>query len=122
MFERLAQVREVRRPTNEWRGRTRMARGGLAGVAGVALALIGSVGFNLGSNYIVDAFLVVVVGGFGKLRGAAMAALAIGIVNSYVEYSTSATIGKALVFVLVIGFLQVRPNGIVSLRSRGLTS
>jgi len=95
---------------------------GLAGVAGVAVALVGSVGFNIGANYIVDAFLVVIVGGFGKLRGAVIAALALGVVDSYVEYQTSATMGKAIVFALVIGFLQLRPNGIVSVRSRGLTS
>jgi urea transport system permease protein len=95
---------------------------GLAGVAGVAVALIGSIGFNIGTNYIVDAFLVVIVGGFGKLRGAVIAALGIGVVNSYVEYSTSATMGKAIVFALVIMFLQFRPNGIVSVRSRGLAS
>ncbi len=95
---------------------------GLAGVAGVAISLVGSVGFNIGASYIVDAFLVVIVGGLGKLRGAIIAALAIGVVNSYVEYETSATLGKALVFALVIVFLQVRPNGIVSLRTRGLTS
>ncbi len=95
---------------------------GLAGIAGVAVALIGSVGFTIGGNYIVDAFLVVIVGGLGKLRGAIIAALALGIFNSYVEYQTSATMGKALTFVLVIAFLQFKPNGIVSFRTRGLTS
>ena len=95
---------------------------GLAGIAGVAIALVGSVGFNIGASYIVDAFLVVIVGGLGKLRGAVMAAVAIGILNSYIEYETSATMGKALVFALVIVFLQFRPNGIVSFRTRGLTS
>lgn len=95
---------------------------GLAGVAGVAIGLVGSVGFTIGSNYIVDSFLVVIVGGLGKLRGALAAAFAIGLANSYLEYGTSATMGKALVFALVIVFLQVRPNGLVTLRTRGLTS
>jgi urea transport system permease protein len=95
---------------------------GLAGIAGVAVALVGSVGFNIGASYIVDAFLVVIVGGLGKLRGAVVAALAIGLFDSYIEYETSATLGKALVFALVIAFLQFRPNGIVSFRSRGLTA
>ncbi|MCU1343959.1 MAG: urea transporter, permease protein UrtB, partial [Acidimicrobiia bacterium] len=95
---------------------------GLAGIAGVAIALVGSVGFNIGASYIVDAFLVVIVGGLGKLRGAVVAALAIGIFNSYIEYETSATMGKALVFAMVIVFLQFRPNGLVSFRTRGLTS
>jgi len=94
----------------------------VAGVAGVAVSLIGSVGFQIGLTYIVDAFLVVIVGGLGKLRGAVIAAVAIGILNSYVEYETSATVGKALVFAAVVVFLQVRPNGIVSFRTRGLTA
>jgi len=95
---------------------------GLAGVAGVAISLIGSVGFSIGANYIVDSFLVVIVGGLGKLRGALVAAFAIGLANSYLEYATSATLGKALVFALVIVFLQFRPNGLVSLRTRGITA
>ena len=101
--------------------RTFFIGSGLAGVAGVAVALVGAVGFDIGSRYLVDSFLVVIVGGLGKLRGAVIAAFAIGIVNSYLEYATSATMGKALVFVLVIAFLQVRPNGLVSQRTRGLT-
>ncbi len=95
---------------------------GLAGVAGVAVSLIGSVGFGIGTGYIIDAFLVVVVGGLGKLRGAVIAAVALGIVGSYGEYATSASIGKAIVFVSVIAFLQFRPNGIVTFRTRGLTA
>ncbi|MGE0879858.1 MAG: urea ABC transporter permease subunit UrtB [Acidimicrobiia bacterium] len=103
-------------------GATFFLGSGLAGIAGVAIALIGSVGFNIGTSYIVDAFLVVIVGGLGKLRGAVIAAVALGVVNSYIEYETSATMGKALVFVLVILFLQFRPNGIVSFRTRGVAA
>jgi urea transport system permease protein len=93
---------------------------GLAGIAGVAIALIGAVGFQIGLTYIIDAFLVVIVGGVGKLRGAVMAAFALGLVNAFTEYWTSASIGKAILFGLVILFLQFRPNGLVSFRSRGL--
>ncbi len=93
----------------------------LAGVAGVAIALVGSIGFQIGLNYIIDAFLVVIVGGLGKLRGAVIAALLLGVLNSYTEYATSATMGKALVFLAVVVFLQFRPTGIVSFRTRGLT-
>ena len=71
---------------------------GLAGLAGVAVALIGAIGFQIGINYIIDAFLVVIVGGLGKLRGAVIAALALGLLNSFTEYWTSASIGKAIVF------------------------
>ena len=63
-----------------------------------------------------------IVGGLGSLRGAVIAALVLGILNSYVEYWTSSTLGKAAVFAFVILFLQWRPNGIVSFRTRGLTA
>ena len=80
------------------------------------------IGFQIGHHYIIDAFLVVIVGGLGKLRGAVIAAVALGLLNSFTEYWTSASIGKAIVFVAVIVFLQFRPNGIVSFRTRGLTT
>lgn len=95
---------------------------GLAGIAGVAITLIGAIGSQVGTNYVIDAFLVVIVGGLGKLRGAAVAAFALGIVNSFAEYNTSASIGKAILFVCVIAFLQFRPNGLVTFRTRGLTA
>jgi len=95
---------------------------GLAGIAGVAIALIGAIGFQIGLSYIIDAFLVVIVGGLGKLRGAVIAGFALGLVNAFTEYWTNASIGKAILFGLVIAFLQFRPNGIVSLRQRGLTA
>jgi urea transport system permease protein len=95
---------------------------GLAGIAGVAVALIGSIGSQVGTVYIIQAFLVVIVGGLGKLYGAVIAALALGLLSSYSEYLTSASIGKAIVFVAVIVFLQFRPNGLVTFRTRGLTA
>ena len=95
---------------------------GLAGIAGVAVALIGPIGTGTGTAYVLSAFLVVIVGGLGKLRGAIAAALILGVLNSYVEHYTSSTIGKAAVFAFVILFLQVRPNGIVTFRTRGLTA
>ncbi|MFC0039092.1 urea ABC transporter permease subunit UrtB [Actinomadura rayongensis] len=94
---------------------------GLAGVAGVALTLIGPVGPSLGTYYIVDAFLVVVAGGLGQLRGAVIAALALGMLNSYGEFWTDASLAKVIVFVVIVGFLQVRPQGLFVLRSRALT-
>ncbi|MEV1293567.1 urea ABC transporter permease subunit UrtB [Pseudonocardia sp. NPDC049635] len=93
---------------------------GLAGVAGVALTLMGSISPNLGTSYVVDAFLVVIVGGLGQLRGAIIAAFALGVAQSWIEYSTSASIAKVLVLVLVVAFLQFRPQGIFSLRTRSL--
>ncbi|RAY12067.1 urea ABC transporter permease subunit UrtB [Actinomadura craniellae] len=94
---------------------------GLAGVAGVALTLIGPVGPNLGTYYIVDAFLVVVAGGLGQLRGAVIAAVALGLLNSYAEFWTDASLAKVIVFAAIIAFLQFRPQGLFVLRSRALT-
>jgi urea transport system permease protein len=93
---------------------------GLAGVAGVALTLLGSVGPTLGTSYIVDAFLVVVVGGIGQIRGAVIAAFTLGLLGSFFQYTTTASMAKVLVFVAIVIFLQMRPQGIVSVRTRGL--
>jgi urea transport system permease protein len=100
--------------------RTFFIGSGLAGVAGVALTLIGPIGPALGTYYIVDAFLVVVVGGLGQLRGAVLAALALGVLNSFVEFWTDASLAKVVVFVAIVGFLQIRPQGMFVLRSRAL--
>jgi urea transport system permease protein len=96
---------------------------GLAGVAGVALTLIGPIGPALGTAYIVDAFLVVVAGGLGQLRGAVIAAFALGVLNSFVEFWTAngASFAKVVVFAVIIAFLQFRPQGMFVLRSRALT-
>jgi urea transport system permease protein len=101
--------------------RTFFIGSGLAGIAGVALTLIGPVGPALGTYYIVDAFLVVVAGGLGQLRGAVIAAAALGLLNSYAEFWTNASLAKVIVFVAIIAFLQIRPQGLFVLRSRALT-
>lgn len=93
---------------------------GIAGVAGVALTLLGSIGPTLGTAYVVDAFLVVVAGGIGQLKGAVIAAVGLGVLQAAFEYSTTASLAKVLVFVVVVAFLQVRPQGIVSVRTRSL--
>jgi urea transport system permease protein len=91
---------------------------GLAGVAGCALSLIGPVGPSLGTYYIVDAFLVVVLGGVGQIIGTVAAAFAIGGVNTFIEYGTTASLAKVIVFALVIAFLQWRPSGLIKARAR----
>lgn len=91
---------------------------GLAGVAGCALSLLGPIGPSLGTYYIVDAFMVVVLGGVGMLVGAVGAAFAIGGLNTFIEYGSSASMAKVLVFVIVIAFLQVRPQGLVLRHAR----
>ncbi|GAA1017135.1 branched-chain amino acid ABC transporter permease [Acrocarpospora pleiomorpha] len=101
--------------------RTFFIGSGLAGIAGVALTLIGPVGPTLGTYYIVDAFLVVVAGGLGQLRGAVIAAAALGLLNSYAEFWTNASLAKVIVFAAIIAFLQFRPQGLFVLRSRALT-
>jgi urea transport system permease protein len=91
---------------------------GLAGVAGCALTQLGSIGPSLGSSYLVDAFIVVILGGLGRLSGTALAALLVGVSNTLLELATTAALGKVLVFVLIIALLQWRPAGLVTLRAR----
>jgi urea transport system permease protein len=93
---------------------------GLAGVAGVALTLLGPIGPTLGTNYLVNSFLVVVVGGLGQLPGAVLAALGLGLLNASLEFKTNASLATVLVFVAIVVFLQVRPQGLIALRTRGL--
>ena len=91
---------------------------GLAGLAGCGLTLIGPIGPSLGTFYIVDAFIVVILGGLGQIPGTILAALMIGILNTVFEFGTTAVVGKVLVFAMVILFLQWRPNGLVRVRGR----
>ena len=91
---------------------------GLAGIAGCALTLIGPIGPVIGTNYIVDAFMVVVLGGVGRLPGTIFAALLIGILNTTFEVYSTATVAKVLVFALIVAFLQWKPAGLVALRTR----
>jgi len=91
---------------------------GLAGVAGVALTQLGSIGPALGTFYIVDAFMVVVLGGVGRLPGTILAAVLIGVLNTVLELGTSATVGKVLVLLLIIAFLQWKPSGLAALQTR----
>ena len=109
-------------PTSRVDATTFFIGSGLAGVAGVAVSLIGPIGTGTGGAYILSAFLVVIVGGLGKLRGAVIAALMLGVIRAYGEYFTSPTLGKAALFAFVILFLQWRPDGVVSFRTRGLTA
>jgi urea transport system permease protein len=93
---------------------------GLASVAGVALTLIGSTSPTTGQSYLIDAFLVVVVGGLGQIKGTVIAAFALGLINSFIEYSTTASLAKVIVFVIIVIFLQVRPQGLFTVRTRSL--
>jgi urea transport system permease protein len=93
---------------------------GLAGIAGSALCLIGPIGPSLGSYYITDAFLVVVLGGVGKLVGTVAASGLVGFISTGFEFFSTATLGKVLCLALVVLFLQWKPAGLISLGSRNL--
>jgi len=91
---------------------------GIAGLGGVALSQIANVGPDMGQSYIVDSFLVVVLGGVGQLAGAVWAALGLGIVTKFLEGWWGAVIAKIVVLVIVILFIQKRPQGLFALKGR----
>jgi urea transport system permease protein len=91
---------------------------GIAGLGGVALSQIGNVGPDLGQSYIVDSFMVVVLGGVGQLAGTVIAALALGEVNKFLEPFAGAVLAKIAVLVFIIIFIQKRPQGLFALRGR----
>ena len=93
---------------------------GIAGMAGVALSQIDNVSPNLGQNYIIDSFIVVVVGGVGNLWGTLFGALILGVVDKFVEPLSGAVLGKIIVLVFLILFIQRRPRGLFPLKGRAV--
>ena len=91
---------------------------GVAGIAGVALSQIDNVSPNLGQNYIIDSFIVVVVGGVGNLWGTLCGAMMLGVVDKFIEPFEGAVLAKILVLVFLILFIQRRPSGLVPLKGR----
>ena len=91
---------------------------GIAGLAGCALSQIGNVGPDLGQSYIVDSFMVVVLGGVGQLAGTVYAAMGLGIVNKFLEAWSGAVLAKIAVLVFIIVFIQKRPQGLFALKGR----
>jgi urea transport system permease protein len=91
---------------------------GIAGLAGCALSQVGNVGPDLGQGYIVDSFLVVVLGGVGQLAGTVYAALGLGVLNKFLEGWTGAVLAKIAVLVFIIVFIQKRPQGIFAMKGR----
>ena len=91
---------------------------GIAGLAGCALSQVGNVGPDLGQGYIVDAFMVVVLGGVGQLAGTVYAAMGLGILNKFLEGWTGAVLAKIAVLVFIIIFIQKRPQGIFAMKGR----
>jgi urea transport system permease protein len=127
-------------PTNQVDALTFALGSGLAGVAGCAISFLGSVGPNVGQNYIVDAFMVVVVGGVGNLLGTIIAAMAIGVTNyligsgtfalmsgsvealkpltDFFTFFSTTSMAKVMIFALIIAFLQFKPAGIFPPKGR----
>ena len=93
---------------------------GIAGMAGVALSQIDNVSPNLGQGYIIDSFMVVVFGGVGNLWGTLVGAFTLGIANKFLEPYAGAVLGKILVLVLIILFIQKRPRGLFALKGRAV--
>ncbi|MDR3372796.1 MAG: urea ABC transporter permease subunit UrtB [Ancalomicrobiaceae bacterium] len=93
---------------------------GIAGIAGVALSQIDNVSPNLGQGYIIDSFMVVVFGGVGNLWGTLVGAMTLGIVNKFLEPVAGAVLGKILVLVAIILFIQKRPRGLFALKGRAV--
>ncbi len=93
---------------------------GIAGIAGVALSQIDNVSPNLGQAYIIDSFMVVVFGGVGNLWGTFVGALTLGVLNKFLEPWVGAVLGKILVLVLIILFIQKRPRGLFALKGRAV--
>ncbi|MGC6158714.1 urea ABC transporter permease subunit UrtB [Enterobacter ludwigii] len=91
---------------------------GIAGLGGVALSQLGNVGPELGQGYIIDSFLVVVLGGVGQLAGSVAAAFGLGIFNKILEPQMGAVLGKILILVAIILFIQKRPQGLFALKGR----
>lgn len=93
---------------------------GLAGIAGCAIALLGSIDSTVGQNYIVYSFITVVLGGVGNILGTVLGSGIIGFASVFVESYQSSSIARAIVLILVIVFLQFRPKGLFTIRSRSL--
>ena len=91
---------------------------GIAGLGGVALSQLGNVGPELGQSYIIDSFMVVVLGGVDRLAGAVAAALGLGVVNKLIEPAAGAVLGKIAVLAFIILFIQRRPQGLFALKGR----
>jgi len=88
------------------------------GLGGVALSQLGNVGPELGQGYIIDSFMVVVLGGVGRLAGSVAAALGLGILNKLLEPFAGAVLGKIAVLLVIIVFIQRRPQGLFALKGR----
>jgi urea transport system permease protein len=93
---------------------------GVAGLAGVILALLGPVTPTVGQSYIVPAFLVVILGGLGSLVGTTIASIMVGLFTASVEIFVDVSVAQVLLLLFVILFIQIRPQGVITVRTRAL--
>jgi urea transport system permease protein len=93
---------------------------GVAGLAGVILALLGPVTPTVGQSYIVPAFLVVILGGLGSLVGTTIASIMVGLFTALIEIFVDVSVAQVLLLVFVIVFIQFRPQGVITVRTRAL--
>jgi urea transport system permease protein len=93
---------------------------GIAGLGGVALSQLGNVGPDLGQAYIIDSFMVVVLGGVGQLAGTVIAALGLGELNKLLEPMTGAVLAKIGILVFIVIFIQRRPQGLFAVKGRSV--
>jgi urea transport system permease protein len=93
---------------------------GIAGLGGVALSQLGNVGPDLGQSYIIDSFMVVVLGGVGQLAGTVIAALGLGEVNKLLEPLAGAVLAKIGILVFIVIFIQRRPQGLFAVKGRSV--
>lgn len=93
---------------------------GLAGIAGICISMLGSIGPSTGQNYIIDTFLVVILGGIGGLRGSILGALLIGMCNPFIEHFTTSSMAKVIILSLVLITLQYKPQGLSPMKDRNI--
>ncbi|HEY8033372.1 MAG TPA: hypothetical protein VIF02_13630 [Methylocella sp.] len=93
---------------------------GIAGLAGVVLALLGPVTPNVGQSYIVPAFLVVILGGLGSMVGTTIASILVGLFSALVQIFVDVSMSQVLLLAFVILFIQFRPQRVIAVRSRAL--
>ena len=93
---------------------------GIAGLGGCALSQIGNVGPDLGQNYIIDSFMVVVLGGVGQLAGTIIGAMGLGVISKVIEPFWGAVLAKIAVLILIVLFIQKRPRGLFALKGRSV--
>ena len=91
---------------------------GLAGLAGCVIPLYDKINPGMGQGYVVDSFMVVVLGGLGKLAGVIIGGVGLGFLSKFIEPFLQAVYGKAAVLAMIILFLQWRPSGLFPSKGR----